>query len=216
MSRIVERDMRVLASIAVFFLSSEILAAQGPELPRGTHVLLRMENSVSTRTARDGDFVYFRTASPIASNGRILVPVGSYVQGVVAHAKRSGRVSGRAELTIRLETLTYPSGRVVKFTPKVTSVDSGPTGDKVTGKEGEIEAGSTVGQDIRRITVTAGSGAAIGGLADHSWEAAGVGAGIGTGVGVATALLTRGRELDLRRGTSLDVVFDRAMILEPQ
>jgi hypothetical protein len=189
--------------------------AQSGEIPKGAHMLLQMQNSISTRTAGEGDFVYLTTASPIAAEGRILVPAGSYVQGVVAHAKRSGRVSGRAELAIRLETLTLPDGRVVKFTPKPTSVDAGEADEKVKGKEGEIEAGSSAGQDVRRIAIIAGSGAAIGGMADQSWEGAGIGAGIGAGVGVATALLTRGKELELRRGSSLDVVFDRAISLEP-
>jgi hypothetical protein len=208
--------MRTFAAIAFLVACVRTVAAQASEIPKGAHVLLRMENSISTKTAGDGDFVYFRTASPIAGKGRILVPTGSYVQGVVGKVKRSGRVSGRAELAIHLETLTFPNGRVVKFTPKLSSVDPGPGAERVKDKEGEIEVGSTAGQDVRRISVTAGSGAAIGGLADHSWEGAGIGAGIGTGVGVATALLTRGRELELRRGTALDVVFDRDMTLEPQ
>ena len=210
-----EREMRVLASIAFYHR-----LRSSPHRRPNCRKARTSFSGWKIRSAHEPQVMAISSTSgrqvPSPANGRVLVPVGSYVQGVVAHAKRSGHVSGRAELTIRLETLTYPSGRVVKFTPKVTSVDAGPTGDKVTGKEGEIEAGSTVGQDVRRITVTAGSGAAIGGLADHSWEGAGIGAGIGTGVGVATALLTRGRELDLRRGTSLDVVFDRAMTLEPQ
>src|SRR5882757_3317875 len=86
--------------------------ALAADIPQGAHVLLRMENSVNTHTAQEGDFVYMRTASPIAVDGQIIVPVGSYVQGVVSHTKRSGRVSGRAELGIRLETLTTGSGRI--------------------------------------------------------------------------------------------------------
>jgi len=206
--------MRPLTVIAFPLVFSWVAGAEGSEIPRGAHLLLRMENSISTRTAAEGDFVYLTTASPIAVEGRILVPVGSYVQGLVAHVKRSGRVSGRAELAIRLETLTLPDGRAAKFTPKLTSVDAGDADEKVKGKEGEIEAGSSAGQDLRRIAIIAGSGAAIGGMADHGWEGAGIGAGIGTGVGVAYALLTRGKELELRRGSSLDVVFDRAIVLE--
>ena len=63
--------------------------AVAAEIPQGAHMLLRMENSVSTRTARGGDYVYLRTASPISIGGQIVVPVGSYVQGVVTQAKRS-------------------------------------------------------------------------------------------------------------------------------
>src|SRR3954451_5925384 len=129
--------MRTLVSIAFLLACVRTVAAQPSDIPKGAHVLLRMENSISTRTAGDGDFVYFRTATPIAGKGRILVPAGSYVQGVVGHVKRSGRVSGRAELAIHLETLTFPDGRVVKFTPKLSSVDPGQAGDKVKDKEGE-------------------------------------------------------------------------------
>jgi hypothetical protein len=200
-----------LASLLVF---AGTAAAESEEIPKGAHVLLRMVNSISSRTASEGDFVYLRTASPVSAGGQIVVPVDSYVQGVVAQVKRSGRVSGRAQLTIRLETLTFAGGRVMKFTPKVTSVDSDETGQKVKGQEGEIEQGATKGHDVQQIAILAGTGAGIGGMADRSWKGAGIGGGIGSGVGLATVLLSRGREVELRQGTSLDVVFDRPVTLE--
>lgn len=189
-------------------------AAQPLEIPKGAHVLLRMVNSISSRTANEGDYVYLKTASPIAAGGRILVPADSYVQGVVARARRSGRVAGRAELSIRLETLTLAGGRVVKFNPKVVSVDSDETGQKVKGHEGEIEQGSTKGQDLQRVAIIAGSGAGIGGMAARDWRGAGIGGSIGAAVGLATVVLGRGKEVDLKQGTSLDVAFDRAITLE--
>ena len=73
------------------------------EIPQGAHALLRLVNSVSTRTAREGDYIYLRTAAPIVVNGQIVVPAESYLQGVVSRAQRSGRVKGRAELGIRIE-----------------------------------------------------------------------------------------------------------------
>jgi hypothetical protein len=33
-------------------------------------------------------------------------------------------------------------------------------------------------------------------------------------VGIATTLLTRGKEVELRQGSTLDVVFDRAITIE--
>jgi type IV secretion system protein VirB10 len=176
--------------------------------------MLRMENSITTRTAKDGDYVYLRTGTPISVAGNIILPVGSYVQGVVTNAKRSGRVKGRAELAIRLETITLPTGSVYKFSPKLASVDSGTGDQKVVGKENSVEEGSTHGQDAARIAILAGSGAALGAVVDRSVWGAGIGAGAGTAVGLATVLLTRGREVELRQGTSLDVVFDRPVALE--
>ena len=189
------------------------LCAFAAEIPQGAHVMLRMENSISTRTANDGDYVYLRTGTPISVAGSIILPVGSYVQGVVTHAKRSGRVKGRAELAIRLETITLPTGSVYKFSPKLASVDSG-TGEQRVGKENSVQEGPSHGQDAARIAILAGSGASIGAIVDHGAAGAGIGAGAGAAVGLATVLLTRGREVELRQGTALDVVFDRPVALE--
>jgi len=189
-------------------------SAGAAEIPQGAHVLLRMENSISTRTAQEGDFVYLRTASPIAVNGQIAVPTGSYVQGVVMQTKRSGRVKSKAELAIRLETITLASGKSFKFAPHLAAVDSNDSGQKVTGKENEIQQSNDYGKDAGRIAILAGSGAALGGLTDRAWQGAGIGAGAGAAVGLATVLLSRGREVELRQGSTLDVVFDRPVTLE--
>lgn len=210
--------MRLLA--ALFTLSASLQAA---DIPQGTHLLLRMVNSVNTATAREGDYVYLRTASPIAIEGEIAVPAESYVQGVVTHSKRSGRVVGRAEIAIRIETLTLPSGKVFRMNPHLASVDSGDSNapgasestQKVTsGPENDIQQGGNKGQDAGRIAIMAGSGAAIGGLAERSVKGAGIGAGAGTAVGLATVLLTRGKEVNLKQGTTMDVVFDRKVSLD--
>jgi hypothetical protein len=184
------------------------------EVPPGAHLLLRMENSINTRTAQQGDYVYLRTASPISAGNEIVVPVGSYVQGVVTEAKRSGRVAGRAQLAIRLETLTLASGKVFKFSPHLSAVESGETGQKVVGKEGAVEQAPGHGEDAKQIAILAGSGAALGGLTGRNWKGAGIGAGIGSAVGLATVLMTRGKEVELRQGATLDVVFDRAVAIE--
>ena len=184
------------------------------EIPKGTHLLLRMVNSVNTRTASDGDQVYFQTAGPIAADGQIIVPAGSYVQGSVSLAKRGGKVSGRAELGIRIETLTLASGKVYKITPRMGSVDSGDSGQKVEQKENIVKQGPDYETDAKRIAILAGSGAGLGGLTDRAWAGAGIGAGVGGAVGVATTLLTRGKEVDLRQGSTLDIVFDRPIALE--
>ena len=193
-------------SVSVFSVASEI--------PQGSHALLRLVNSISTRTAREGDYVYLRTATPIAANGQIVVPEGSYVQGVVTRSLRSGRVKGKAELAIRIETLTLASGKVIKLTPHLSSVDSEGTEQKVDPNENDIKQGASHGADAVRVAELSGAGAAIGGMATRTWTGAGIGAGAGAGVGLATVLLTRGKEVDLRQGSTIDVVFDRAVPVE--
>src|SRR5262249_41835360 len=153
------------------------LALPAAEIPKGAHALLKLVNSVSTRTAREGDYVYMRTATPIVAEGAIVVPVDSYVTGVVTHAKRAGRVTGTAELSIRIETLTLASGKVVKMSPTLSAVDSEGSDQRVVGKENEVKQGASKGADAAKIATSGGMGAAIGGIADRSWKGAGIGAG---------------------------------------
>jgi hypothetical protein len=189
-------------------------AASASEIAKGSHVLLKVMNSISTRTAQEGDQVYLQTVSPVTANDQIVVPSGSYVTGVVSHSKRSGRVSGRAELAIRIETLTLPGGKTIKLTPRLASVDDGSSDQKVTGGESTIKQGSNIGHDAAQVAILSGTGAAIGATVDRSIRGAGIGAGAGAAVGFASVLLTRGKEVELRQGTTLDVVFDRAVAIQ--
>jgi hypothetical protein len=201
--------MRLTAALAVCALS-----AGAAEIPRGTHLLLRMLNSINTRTATEGNQVYLQTVTPVAVDSTMVIPPGTYVQGSVSHAKRSGRVKGRAELGIRLETMTFAGGKIVKISPRLSAVDSGETGQKVDDTESQIKQAPTRGKDTEQVAILAGTGAAIGALADRSFQSAGIGAGVGSAVGLAKVLLTRGNEVDLHQGTTLDVVFDRAVVIE--
>ena len=192
----------------VLLVLSLSLISAAAEIPQGSHALLRMVNSVTTRTAQEGDYVYLSTATPIVAGGRVLVPEGSYVQGVVSRVKRSGRVSGRAELGIRIESLTLRSGAMIQLSPRLGSVDAGGSDQKVD-KENGITQGSSHGADAARVATLGGAGAALGGMIDRTWTGAGIGAGAGGAVGLASVLLTRGREVELRQGSTIDVVFDR-------
>lgn len=113
-----------------------------------------------------------------------------------------------------METVTLGTGKVFKFAPHLNSVDAGDSGQKVTGKENAIQQESSKGQDAARIAILAGSGAALGALVDRGVKGAGIGAGVGGAVGLATVLLTRGKEVELRQGATLDVVFDRPVGIE--
>jgi type IV secretion system protein VirB10 len=201
--------MKIAAALVIF-----TLGAGAAEIPPGTHILLRMLNSISTRTATEGNQVYLQTVTPVAVDGTMVIPPGTYVQGSVSHAQRSGRVKGRAELGIRLETMTFAGGKMVKISPRLSAVDSGETGQKVDDTESQIKQAPSVGKDAGQVAILAGTGAAIGGLADRTFKGAGIGAGVGSAVGLAKVLLTRGNEVDLHQGTTLDVVFDRSVVIE--
>ena len=182
------------------------------EVPTGTRLPLVLHNAITTRNAQPGDPVYLETTFPIVQNDRILVPTGSYVQGEIIDAKRPGKVKGQGEVRIRLTTIILPNGYSTKFDAIPTNAGTG--GGESTGKEGEIKGDTDKTTDAGTVMKTTGVGAGIGAIAGRSAGGAGIGAGIGAAVGLAAVLLTRGPELELPRGTSVDIVLDRPLYLD--
>ena len=52
---------------SILLALSLAMISAAAEIPQGSHALLRMVNSVTTRTAQEGDYVYMRTATPIST-----------------------------------------------------------------------------------------------------------------------------------------------------
>ncbi len=181
-------------------------------IPSGTRLPLILHNAVTTRNARPGDPVYLETLFPIVINDRILIPAGSYVQGEIQEAKRPGKVKGRGEIRMRLNTMILPNGYTVNFNAIPTNAGTG--GNESTDSEGEIKGDTNKAGDVGTVTKSAGIGAGIGAIAAGSGKGAGIGAGAGTALGLAAVLLTRGPELELPRGTTLDVILDREVYLD--
>jgi type IV secretion system protein VirB10 len=193
--------------------ATEQKAVQTVEIPAGTKVALRLKQAISTKTAREGDAVYAETTFPIAIDDRILIPVGTYVQGKISHIQRGGHIKGRAELMIHFTSMIYPSGYTVMLPGALENV---PGAEHATMKdsEGTIRQDSDTGKKIETTAKTAGTGAAIGGLGTGSWKGAGIGAGIGAGVGAAIGMLSRGGDVRLEPGTSVEMVIQRPVALD--
>lgn len=181
-------------------------------LPAGTKVPLVLKQAVSTKSARVGDALYLETNFPVVQNDRMVIPPGTYVQGVVASVKRPGRVKGRAELRIRFTTMIFPNGYTVSFPGALDNVP-GSDSQKVADDEGTIKADSQKGKDIATTAGAAATGTVIGGL--HSGaKGAGIGAGIGGATGLMIAMLTRGNDVRLESGAGVEMVLERPLVLE--
>jgi hypothetical protein len=181
-------------------------------IPVGTKVLLVMKNSVSSKNARPGDGVYLETTFPVVLNGQVVIPAGTYVQGVIDNVKRSGRIKGRAEILMHFTTLIYPNGYTVTLPGALQSAD-GNDSQQVKDEEGTVQADGTKGRDAATVATSAGTGGLIGGLSRGAKGAA-IGGGIGAAVGIATAMLTRGEEVRLESGTSVEMVLQRPVQIE--
>lgn len=181
-------------------------------VPAGTHIPLVLHNAVSTRSARPGDPVYFETLFPVMIEGKVVIPAGSYVSGEITESKRPGRVKGRGELMMKLTTLILPNAYMVNL--NAVPGNAGTGGNETTDNEGKIIADSNKGSDIGTIAKTTGAGAGIGGLATQSAKGVGIGAGVGAAVGLAAVLLTRGPDAELPRGSTVEAVIDRSILLD--
>jgi hypothetical protein len=181
-------------------------------VPSGTHIPLVLHNAVSTRSARPGDPVYFETSFPVMIDGKVVIPAGSYISGEITESKRPGRVKGRGELMMKLTTLILPNAYMVNL--NAVPGNAGTGGNETTDSEGKIVADSNKGSDIGTIAKTTGAGAGIGGLATQSAKGVGIGAGVGAAVGLAAVLLTRGPEAELPRGSTVEAVIDRSILLD--
>jgi len=180
-------------------------------VPAGTRVAVVLENGISTRSAKAGDSLYFRTSFPITQNNRVVVPVGSYLRGELLESKRPGRIKGRGEFRMRLNTLIFPNGYTVDLNAAPRSADTG--GKETMDSEGKVTGESGKGKDVGTVATTTVAGAGIGAIAGGG-KGAGIGAGIGGLAGLGAVLLTRGPEAQLPRGSTLDIVLEHSLMLD--
>jgi type IV secretion system protein VirB10 len=173
-----------------------------------------MINSINTKNSAAGDRVYLQTVFPVIANGKIVIPPGSYVEGTVTEVKRPGRVKGRGSLYVRFDSLILPNGVTRDFRARVGSLD-GRGDEKLERREGKIESESAKGDDAKTVAITGASGgligAGLGGEVGHMGEGAAIGAGAGVAAGVMMALLSRGPEATLPKGSTIEMVLDRQL-----
>ena len=176
----------------------------------GTHILLRLTNQVNTKTTVAGDRVYLETAVPVFVNGRLIIPVGSYVAGTVTESKQAGRVKGKSELTLSYDSITLRNGVARDLRSRPDSVDTKGNLDRSEGRiEGDGNKAGDAGTVAKTTATGTGVGAIAGGAAGHLGMGAGIGAGAGAVAGLAKVFGSRGPEVVLRPGTTMDMLLDR-------
>ena len=196
-------------------------AAQAPSqtftVPAGTKVLLNLKSGINTKTAQKGDGVYLVSSFPVVGASQVMIPVGVYVQGVVDHVVRPGRVKGRAQIDLHFTTMIFPNGSIVEV-PGVLNSLPGSDGPKVKDSEGTVEQAGNKGRDIGNIAKGAAIGAEAGvfGGAASGDVAKGVGYGslAGAAAGAIYTLFTRGNDIVIPSGTSVEMVLQRPLVLQ--
>jgi type IV secretion system protein VirB10 len=171
----------------------------------GTLLRIRLESTISTRTSRQGDVFTAIVIEPVYLPGSsiVAVPAGAKIAGSVTRVLRPGRVKGTAELHLRYDRLTMPGGTDFTMSATTAGVGDAKVG-KVDPNEGTINGNTSKTRDGVAIGGSAAGGAVIGGVVGGPPGAA-VGAVIGAAVGTGGVLITRGKDVDLPSGTSLQI-----------
>lgn len=165
--------------------------ATGPvELPAGTNVVVRMIDGVDSETARPGQTFAASLDEAIVLNGETVFPRGADAVLKLVDAKESGKLTGRAELTLDLVSVTL-NGRPVELNTVTVS--------RVSDSRGERTAKVAGG--------TAIVGAIIGGIAAGGKGAA-LGAAAGGAAGAGAEIITKGQRVKIPSETRLTFVLD--------
>jgi VWFA-related protein len=210
--------------LMVFFLSTDPAAPQtnsaaviNPQatssltVGAGEKLILQLETPLHTRSTREADRAYFRTSDDVFAGGDVAVPRGSEVRATVTKVRRPGRISGRAEISLRFDDVRLADGTVLPLEVSLvragfTQVQKTKDGDpKLKGEGGNGSNLMVVGQGglqgaVLGASIGGGKGAIYGGAA-------------GAAIGLAGILLQRGPDLDLPRDMLFELKFDQSLVV---
>ena len=202
--------------IPLRYVYSQSTPAQAPAapaestmvVPAETTIPLRLMNTINSRTAQPGQAIYCETIFPITVGNRIVIPRGSSVKGSVTRVVRPGRIKGKGEIGIRFDTLILPDG--ISRSLRATLSGFGTTGkEKFQPKESQIQSASSTGEKAGKVAETTITGAEIGtivGAAERSpVKGLGIGSAAGAAGGLVWVLSSRGKDIVLPSGTSLEL-----------
>ena len=157
------------------------------EIPSGTELDARLQTALNSGTAQVEDRFEATTLVDLTADGRVAIPAGSVMRGVISSVEPATRTNRTAKMTVTFDQVTV-NGRDYPLRGTVTQ--------------------ALEGEGIKGDLPKAGAGAAIGGILG-----AVLGGGKGALLGVligggGTIAATEGKELELPQGTVLRVRLD--------
>ena len=162
------------------------------DIPVGTELDVRLQQSLSSATAAVEDRFEATTLVDLKDGDRVMIPAGSVMRGVISAVTKTTRTERKGSLTLAFDQVRI-NGRDYPIRATVTqAIES----EGIKGEAGKIGAGAGVGMII---------GGILGGVK-------GALAGILIGGG-GTIAATEGKDVELAAGTVLRVRLDSGLNL---
>jgi uncharacterized protein YcfJ len=154
-----------------------------------------LNENLSTKTLNDGDRFSITVNSPSGYSG-------ATIYGYVSDVERSGRVSGRANMTLNFDQIRLANGQTYEFRGIVEQVYDA-RGNKVSvNNEGVVRDGNQTAKTVIRSGIGAGIGAIIGAIIGGG-DGAAIGAAIGGGAGAGSVIAQGRDDLNLEQGSQI-------------
>jgi len=166
-------------------------------VPNGTMITGILDNDIDTKVSQNNDRFKMTVQSPDRFRG-------ATVEGYITGINRSGKVSGRSQITFNFEKITLRNGETYDFAGFLQSVTDTEGKTVKVGTEGEAKGDSQTKETVKRGGIGAGIGAVIGAIAGGAKGAA-IGAIIGGGAGAGSVIVQGKDDLQLKQGSSITV-----------
>jgi len=167
----------------------------GITIPAGSDVSVRTIDSVDSERDRRGQTYRASIDQPVIVNGQTVIPRGADAVVMLSDSQQSGKIEGKAVLTLELRSITI-NGRTYDSTSSTVSRESGSRGSR----------------SAKVIGGTAALGAIIGAIAGGGRGAA-IGAGSGAAVGTAAQVITSGQKVKVPAETLLTFTLQNSLDL---
>lgn len=176
----------------------------------GTRFLVGLEQEMNTKSLRRNQGFAVRTLEPLEAGQGFYLPAGAVIEGHVSRIEPAGK-TGRAKLWLSFDEIRTRFGRL----PIVAEVASLP-GDHSTKNgpmtNGVIEGHGSTQKDAAQAAAAGAAMGALKGVQDKNKKEAAEAAAIGA---LEAYLMEagRGEELDLPKGTKLELELERPLYL---
>src|SRR5580704_15439136 len=203
---------KILAPLAVALLAVAAGAQTNMALPAGTAFKVKLENTLSTFSSKEGDPFSGRLTQDVTLDGKTVIPIGATVQGRVTKVNEPRRIAGKPTIGIFPETVVLPNGE--RYTLNAVMVDTSLRNGTDVNTEGQFKGDGIDGKNLTEIGMGTGGGMLVGGLAGGGRGLL-IGGAVGATVTVAHWLGKR-RSAALPSGTELMMELSRPLAFTAQ